>query len=185
MLITVLFTTAKKGKQLYCPSTDGKLSRMWYIVVYSNVVSGILCGLEKKVWHMLQYAWIPLQCSCLENPRDRGAWWVAVYGVAQSRARLKRLSNSSRETREQEKLRGVPYKARMRRTDHQHPGRTWGLSTGVHPAPQSGKRSVTLGEVKALWDGVVRRKKAWVWRTKNIPLNIPKLFGTRDQFHER
>ena len=37
----------------------------------------------------------PLQCSCLENPRDRGAWWAVVYGVAQSRTRLKRLSNSS------------------------------------------------------------------------------------------
>ena len=37
----------------------------------------------------------PLQCSCLENPRDGGAWWVAVYGVAQGRTRLKRLSNSS------------------------------------------------------------------------------------------
>ena len=35
----------------------------------------------------------PLQCSCLENPRDRGAWWAAVYGVAQSRTRLKRLSS--------------------------------------------------------------------------------------------
>ena len=32
---------------------------------------------------------IPLQCSCLENPRDGGAWWAAVYGVAQSRTRLK------------------------------------------------------------------------------------------------
>ena len=31
----------------------------------------------------------PLQCSCLENPRDSGAWWAAVYGVAQSRTRLK------------------------------------------------------------------------------------------------
>ena len=31
----------------------------------------------------------PLQCSCLENPRDRGAWWAAVYGVTQSRTRLK------------------------------------------------------------------------------------------------
>ena len=30
----------------------------------------------------------PLQCSCLENPRDWGAWWAAVYGVAQSRTRL-------------------------------------------------------------------------------------------------
>ena len=34
----------------------------------------------------------PLQCSCLENPRDRGAWWAAVYGVAQSRTWLKRHS---------------------------------------------------------------------------------------------
>ena len=37
----------------------------------------------------------PLQCSCLENPRDGGAWWAAIYGVAQSRIRLKRLSSSS------------------------------------------------------------------------------------------
>ena len=38
----------------------------------------------------------PPQCSCLENPRDRGAWWAADYGVAQSRTRLKRLSSSSK-----------------------------------------------------------------------------------------
>ena len=37
----------------------------------------------------------PLQCSCLENPRDRGAWWAAVYGVAQSWTRLKWLSSST------------------------------------------------------------------------------------------
>ena len=37
----------------------------------------------------------PLQRSCLENPRDGGAWWAAVYGVAQSRTRLMRLSSSS------------------------------------------------------------------------------------------
>ena len=37
----------------------------------------------------------PLQCSCLENPRDGGAWWAAVYGVAQSWTRLKQLSSSS------------------------------------------------------------------------------------------
>ena len=37
----------------------------------------------------------PLQCSCLENPRDGGAWWAAVYGVAQSRTWLKQLSSSS------------------------------------------------------------------------------------------
>ena len=37
----------------------------------------------------------PLQCSCLENPRDRGTWWAAIYGVAQSPTRLKWLSSSS------------------------------------------------------------------------------------------
>ena len=37
----------------------------------------------------------PLQCSCLENPRDGAAWWAAIYGVAQSWTRLKWLSSSS------------------------------------------------------------------------------------------
>ena len=37
----------------------------------------------------------PLQCSCLENPGDSGAWWAAVYGVAQSQTRLKQLCSSS------------------------------------------------------------------------------------------
>ena len=36
-----------------------------------------------------------LQCSCLENPRDCRAWWAAIYGIAQSRTQLKRLSSSS------------------------------------------------------------------------------------------
>ena len=37
----------------------------------------------------------PLQCSCLENPRDRGPWWATIFGVAQSRTQLKWLSSSS------------------------------------------------------------------------------------------
>ena len=37
----------------------------------------------------------PLQCSWLENPRDGGAWWAAIYGVTQSRTQLKQLSSSS------------------------------------------------------------------------------------------
>ena len=44
----------------------------------------------------------PLQCSCLENPRDSprdgGAWWAAIYGVTQSQTRLKQLSSSSNST---------------------------------------------------------------------------------------
>ena len=39
----------------------------------------------------------PLQRSCLENPRDGGAWWAAIYGVAQSRTRLQRLSSSGKD----------------------------------------------------------------------------------------
>ena len=42
----------------------------------------------------------PLQCSCLENPRDGEAWWAAIYGVAQSQTRLKRLSSSSRHSQQ-------------------------------------------------------------------------------------
>ena len=41
----------------------------------------------------------PLRCSCLENPRDGGVWWAAVYGVAQGWTRLKRLSSSSRSSK--------------------------------------------------------------------------------------
>ena len=37
----------------------------------------------------------PFQCSCLENPRDGGAWWAAVYGVTQSQTQLMQLSSSS------------------------------------------------------------------------------------------
>ena len=43
----------------------------------------------------------PLQCSCLDNPRDWGAWWAAVYGVTQSRTQLKRLSSSSSSKKKQ------------------------------------------------------------------------------------
>ena len=51
--------------------------------------------LPKELFYCLVWYGNPLQCSCLENPRDGGAWWAAVCGVAQSRTRLKRLSSSS------------------------------------------------------------------------------------------
>ena len=54
----------------------------------------------------------PLQYSCLENPRDGGAWWAAVYGATQSRTRLKRLSNSSSSSisyREKKVYKPLPY----------------------------------------------------------------------------
>ena len=46
----------------------------------------------------------PLQCSCLENPRDGGAWWAAIYGVTQSQTQLKRLSSNSSRNSETEGL---------------------------------------------------------------------------------
>jgi len=56
-----------------------------------------------------------LQCSCLENPRDGGAWWAAIYGVAQSRTRLKRFSSSSSRGQGQQLL----CKSRMTHVDAQ------------------------------------------------------------------
>ena len=62
----------------------------------------IITQLLYKVWEMprsikkeRRRRWHPTQYSCLENPRDGGAWWAAVYGVAQSQTQLKRLSSSS------------------------------------------------------------------------------------------
>ena len=46
----------------------------------------------------------PLQCSCLENPRDGGAWWAAICGVTQSRTRLKWLRSSSKNNLEDSKV---------------------------------------------------------------------------------
>ena len=49
----------------------------------------------------------PLQCSCLENPRDGGAWWAAIYGVAQSQTQLKRHSSSSSSIAQSKKKGGI------------------------------------------------------------------------------
>ena len=60
-----------------------------------------LLRLQPSLWvlHSISlwfwFAFLEDQCSCLENPRDGGAWWAAIYGVAQSPTWLKRLSSSS------------------------------------------------------------------------------------------
>ena len=56
----------------------------------------------------------PLQCSYLENPKEGGSWWAAVYGVSQSRTRLKRLSSSSSSSRTGKFGLGVQNEARQR-----------------------------------------------------------------------
>ena len=57
----------------------------------------------------------PLQCSCLEKPRDGGAWWAAIHGVAQSQTQLKRLSRSSIHSEGRGPLWGPPLVARGER----------------------------------------------------------------------
>ena len=60
----------------------------------------------------------PLQCSCLESPRDGGAWWAAVYGVAQSRTRLKRLSSSSSSSKVGPEPAGEEFRSSGKGLDH-------------------------------------------------------------------
>ena len=63
----------------------------------------------------------PLQCSCLENPRDGGACWAAVYGVAQSRTRLKRQQQQQQCLELASKYHSV-----IKRNQDSFPGLGWG-----------------------------------------------------------
>ena len=65
----------------------GRLQSMWLLRVGHDWATLLSCIGEGNG--------NPLQYSCLENPRDRGAWWAAVYGVTQSRTQLTQLSSSS------------------------------------------------------------------------------------------
>ena len=73
------------------------VSRSYSCSVGAPHCGGFSCG----AWALglqaseLQLVGTPFQCSCLEDPRDGGAWWAAIYGVPQSQTRLKRLRSSS------------------------------------------------------------------------------------------
>ena len=63
----------------------------------------------------------PLQCSCLENPRDGGAWWAAIHCVAQSQTWLKQLSSSSSQCRRHRNEGSIPRLGRSPRGGHGYP----------------------------------------------------------------
>ena len=108
----------------------------------------------------------PLQCSCLENPREGGAWWAAVYGVAQSRTQLKRLSSSSSLHRMRGYgCRGAPGKALVQRAPSQVGGQAVGVGgqhifTGELESPpvktQSCKRTAERGKMSFPGSPVVK-----------------------------
>ena len=67
----------------------------WYLWVSKDVISILPIFRYKNLVKTQPTVFNPLQCPCLENPRDGGAWWAAVSGVTRSRTWLKRLSSSS------------------------------------------------------------------------------------------
>ena len=67
----------------------------YYNAQLEEILSNPIYGNDGHFTEVWMDGAIPLQYSCLENPRDGGSWWAAVYGVAQRRTRLKRLSSSS------------------------------------------------------------------------------------------
>ena len=95
----------------------------------------------------------PLQCSCLENPRDRGAWLPAIDGVAQSRTRLKRLGSSSTQCEElpwwflqcrrlafNPRVNKIPWRRQWQHTPVLLPGKSHGRRSLVGYSPWGCKR---------------------------------------------
>ena len=112
----------------------------------------------------------PLQCSCLENPRDRGAWWAAVYGVAQSRTRLKQLSSSSSILYFQLNRNSKPesFKFQTLSSDSLNGGRDFQCC--LHESSDMGTHWRTAGAdqeatspAQPLGEGVI----TWLWRREN------------------
>ena len=86
-------------------TVDGKYSKKFFRTFQKEKLGFAACREESDRAERLHFHFSlscigegndnPLQCSCLENPRDSGAWWAAIYATAQSLTRLRRLSSSS------------------------------------------------------------------------------------------
>ena len=97
----------------------------------------------------------PLQCFCLEKPRDGGAWWAAVYGDAQSRTRLKWLSSSSRVIR---------YRLRIRWYDSNFSG----VVNSLHKRPSFLGEYLGVRHHHAAWNSLLIQKVAYIPQHKYI-----------------
>ena len=103
----------------------------------------------------------PLQCSCLENPRDGGAWWAAIYGVVQSQTRLKRLNSSNAFIKsllldflpESLVVKTLRFHCRGQRCD------PWSRNEDPACLPQHGQKKVYLNKKKTC--AIIHRKKDW------------------------
>ena len=104
----------------------------------------------------------PLQCSCLENPKDRGAWKAAVYGVSQSRTRLKWLSSSSSSNQSKRKLILSNFYAFLLKTSKATPQHLWILFVFINLI---GSSTISIQTTAPIWsvhfDGFGKRMYPW------------------------
>ena len=94
----------------------------------------------------------PLQCSHLENPRDGGTWWAGIYGVAQSRTRLKRLSSSSSSSRQH-----------IKKQRHYFGNKVCLVKAMVFPVVMYGCESWTIKKAE---HGRIDAFELWCWRRR-------------------
>ena len=109
----------------------------------------------------------PLQCSCLENPRDGGAWQAAIYGVAQSRTRLKGLSSSSSSSSSSNNYKLWTKYTHAHTHTHTHSHTHTHTHTHTH-IPESSREKTKVGRH---WTEVGTWKKGTAWN------KVPTFYG--------
>ena len=113
----------------------------------------------------------PLQCSCLENPRDGGAWWAAVYGVTQSWTWLKRLSSSSSKDVQELAMDREAWRAAIHGVTK---SQTWLSNRTELKVVHSGKKSTCQGRRHSsrgfdLWVGKIPGRRKWQSTPELLP----------------
>ena len=124
----------------------------------------------------------PLQCSCLENPRDRGAWWAAVYGVTQSRTRLKRRSSSSSSSSRHNSGQGNGTPLQYSCLEYPMNGGAWWAAVHGVPKSRTGLRDFTFTfHFHALEKEMATHSSVLAWRVPGTgaPVGLPSMGSHR------